>query len=100
MTTPPHVETDDAKIVPLFTTEEHSASAALSRYWDATLRGQPTDTEELDPELKTVVQLLRHYHAVTRQHHDAHGGLQIPGDDRPPLETRAASPPAGTERGR
>jgi ferric-dicitrate binding protein FerR (iron transport regulator) len=93
MTTRPHFDADDAKIVPLFTTEEPSESAALARYWDATVHGQPLDTEELDPELKTVVQLLRHYHAVTR-HHDANAPVHAPSGELRSPPARAASPPA------
>ena len=65
MTTQPDPSGEDRKIVPLFA-EEQSASTALSRYWDAAVRGQPLDAEDVDPELKTIVQLLRYYHAVTR----------------------------------
>lgn len=92
MTTPPRFDADDAKIVPLFTAEEHAQSEALSRYWDATIRGQPLDAAELDPELKTVVHLLRHYHAVTRHHRDAHEWLRTSGEDLPPPIPRETSP--------
>ncbi|MFN8594520.1 MAG: hypothetical protein U0031_23965 [Thermomicrobiales bacterium] len=83
MTTHQPCDGDDAKIVPLFPAEEEQASAALSRYWDATVRGQSIDTEELDADLKTIVHLLRHYHTVTRREHGTHPALRSLYDDLP-----------------
>src|SRR4051812_11837704 len=93
MTTRPHFDADDAKIVPLFTTEEPSESAVLARYWDATVQGPPLDPAGLDPELKTVAHPLRHYHAVTR-HHDANALVPAPSGELRSPPSRAASPPA------
>jgi hypothetical protein len=84
MATPQPSDADTAKIVELFGNEQREA-AALSRYWDATLRGRVTEADEIDPELKAVVHLLRHYHSVTRLQHDpsvplppSYGGLLPP----------------------
>jgi hypothetical protein len=93
------LDANDAKIVPLFATEEQSAPAALSRYWDETVRGQPSDPEELDPELKTVVQLLRHYHAVTRHHREASALVHSPSGELRSPPTRTASPLAAQASG-
>lgn len=89
MTTQHHFDADDAKIVPLFPAEEQQASAALSRYWDATVSGQRLDISEIDPELKAVVQLLRHYHAVTRHQPGAQALLRSPNNDLPLPPERA-----------
>jgi hypothetical protein len=52
------------KIVPLSTVQEQADAAALARYWDARLQGQPVADTELDPELRDMVQLLEHYRKV------------------------------------
>ena len=51
-------------IVPLVSAQEQTDAAALSRYWDARLQGQPVTDTDLDPELRDMVQLLEHYRAV------------------------------------
>lgn len=40
---------------------------ALARYWDDTMRQQTASGTDLDPEMRQIVQVLRHYHEITRQ---------------------------------
>lgn len=54
------------KIIEFVSANERTNAARLARYWDATLRGEPPTPDALDRELALVVQLLRHYHGLTR----------------------------------
>jgi hypothetical protein len=61
----------EAKIIQLFAGDDQAKVADLARYWDATVQGQPADRGSLDPQLTTVVQLLRHYHGMPQCHREA-----------------------------
>lgn len=54
-------------ILPIVSPDDPDQVAALARYWDATLQQQPTKAPDLDPEMQQIVQMLRHYHQITRQ---------------------------------
>jgi hypothetical protein len=71
MATRPPPDGQEPKIIVLFDGEEQAGADALALYWDATVKGRPADPGALDQELIAVVQLLRHYHLVTRHRWDS-----------------------------
>jgi hypothetical protein len=54
-------------ILPLVPPDDPEQIDALARYWDATVRRQPTRATDLEPEMQQIVHVLRHYHQITRQ---------------------------------
>lgn len=62
----PHPDPRHPKIVPLHASQEQEEAAALARYWDARLRGQPVPDTELDPDVREMARLLEHYREVAR----------------------------------
>ena len=70
MTTRHHGDGGEAKIIELVVGDDCAQAANLARYWDATVQGQLADRRDLDPELTTVVQLLRYYHGMPDSHRE------------------------------